>query len=74
MVWFYNYENYICKCAGCYRKEKDFTSMPYSKIQLFSVETAGTFDRDAELELWFSGAGKVKFELPPVQILRQLPE
>ena len=47
---------------GVTGKKKDFTSMPYSKIQLFSVETAGTFDRDADLELWFSGAGKVKFE------------
>ena len=29
---------------------------------MFSVETAGTFDLDSELELWFSGLGKVKFE------------
>ncbi len=36
--------------------------MPCSKIQAFSVESAGTFDLDAELELWFSGLGKVKFE------------
>ena len=43
--------------------KKDFSSLPYSKIQAFSVETAGTFDLDAELELYFSGLGKVKFEL-----------
>ena len=42
--------------------KKDFTSLPYSKIQAFSVETAGVFDLDSELELWFSGLGKVKFE------------
>ena len=42
--------------------KKDFSSLPYSKIQAFSVETAGTFDLDAELELYFSGLGKVKFE------------
>lgn len=42
--------------------KKDFTSMPYSKIQVFSVETAGNFDLDSELTLWFSGVGKVKFE------------
>jgi hypothetical protein len=47
---------------GLSGKKKDFTSLPYSKIQAFSVESAGTFDRDAELELWFSGLGKVKFE------------
>lgn len=47
---------------GLTGKKKDFTSMPYSKIQVFSVETAGNFDLDSELELWFSGVGKVKFE------------
>lgn len=43
-------------------KKKDFTSLPYSKIQVFSVETAGHFDLDSELELWYSGLGLVKFE------------
>lgn len=42
--------------------KKDFTSLPYSKIQAFAVETAGVLDMDAELELYFSGLGKVKFE------------
>ncbi len=47
---------------GITGKKKDFTSMPYSKIQVYSVESAGVFDLDSELELWFSGVGKVKFE------------
>jgi hypothetical protein len=47
---------------GITGKKRDFTSLPYSKVQAFSVETAGTFDLDAELELWFSGLGKVHFE------------
>ena len=47
---------------GITGKKKDVTSMPYSKIQSFSVETAGVLDLDSELELWFSGLGKVKFE------------
>ena len=47
---------------GMSGKKRDYSSMPYSKIQAFSVETAGTFDRDAELELWFSGLGKVRLE------------
>ncbi|WP_430867241.1 PH domain-containing protein [Demequina aurantiaca] len=46
---------------GMLGKKKSLTSLPYTKIQSFSVETAGTFDRDAEMELWFSGLGKVKF-------------
>ena len=47
---------------GITGKKRDFTSLPYSKIQAFSVETSGVFDLDSELELWFSGVGKVKFE------------
>lgn len=47
---------------GITGKKKDNTSLPYSKVVGFSVETAGTFDLDAELDLWFSGLGKVRFE------------
>ncbi len=43
-------------------KKKDYTSMPYSKISVFSVETSGVLDLDSELEMYFSGVGKVKFE------------
>ena len=43
-------------------KKMDMTSLPYSRIQAFSMETAGTIDLDSELELWFSGIGRVKFE------------
>ena len=47
---------------GITGKKKDFTSLPFSKIQAFSVETAGAFDLDSELELWFSGMGRIKLE------------
>lgn len=47
---------------GLTGKKKDFTSLPYSKISAFSVETAGVLDLDSELELWFYGMGKVRFE------------
>lgn len=46
---------------GVTGKKKDFSSLPYAKIQVFSVETAGTIDLDSELEMYFSGLGKVKF-------------
>lgn len=47
---------------GMTGKKKDFTSIPYSRIQLFSIETAGTFDLDSELVIYISGAGAIKFE------------
>lgn len=40
----------------------DCTSLPYSKIQTYSIETAGVLDLDGELCLWFSGLGMVRFE------------
>lgn len=52
----------VVNVQGVTGKKIDFTSLPYSKIQAYSVETAGTFDLDAELELWFSGLGKVKLD------------
>ena len=47
---------------GLTGSKKDFTFLPYSKISVFSIETAGTFDLDSELELYYSGVGKVRFE------------
>ncbi|MEG0126112.1 MAG: PH domain-containing protein [Clostridia bacterium] len=47
---------------GATGKKKDFTSLAYKKVQTFSIETAGVFDLDSELEMWFSGLGKVTFE------------
>ena len=47
---------------GVTGKKKDFSTLPYSKIQAFSVETSGTLVLDSELELYFSGLGKVRFE------------
>lgn len=47
---------------GITGKKQDYTSIPYGKISTFSLETAGLFDLDAELELYMSGVGKVKFQ------------
>lgn len=33
----------------------EYHSIPYSKITHYSVETAGHFDREAELVIWISG-------------------
>lgn len=59
---------------GMTGKKRDYTSLPYSKIQAFSVETAGTFDLDAELDLWFSGMGTVRFEFKGNVDIRSLAQ
>lgn len=61
-VTFTNKRVIAINVQGMTGKKKDFTSLPYSKIQAFSVETSGVLDMDSELELWFSGLGLVKFE------------
>ncbi len=47
---------------GVTGKKKDYTSIPYSKIQSFSVESAGTFDLDSEIAIWVSSIGEIKFD------------
>lgn len=40
---------------GVTGKKVEYLSIPYKSIITFSVETAGTFDLDAELKIWISG-------------------
>lgn len=40
---------------GLSGKKVSYLSIPYKSIRLFSVETAGTFDLDAELKIWVAG-------------------
>ena len=61
-VIFTNKRIIIISVEGLTGKKKDITSLPYSKIQAFSVESSGVFDLDSELELWLSGLGKVRLE------------
>lgn len=53
-------------------KKVDYTSIPYAKIQTYSVETSGTFDMDCEIEVWISSIGKVKFEITGGYDIRNL--
>lgn len=41
---------------GMSGKKIEYHSYPYKSITHFSVETAGTFDLDAELKIWVSGS------------------
>lgn len=40
---------------GMSGRKRQYQSIPYRSITMFSVETAGTFDADAEMALWISG-------------------
>jgi hypothetical protein len=47
---------------GMTGKKRDITTLPYRRIQSFSVETSGVIDLDSEMHLYFSGLGQVCFE------------
>lgn len=62
-VVFTNKRVIAANVQGFTGKKVDYTSMPYSKIQTFSVETAGALDIDCELEFYISAVGKIRFEI-----------
>jgi hypothetical protein len=41
---------------GVTGRKVEYHTVPYRAITHFSVETAGTFDLDAELKIWLSGS------------------
>lgn len=59
---------------GLTGKKRDYTSLPLNKVQAWSVETAGTFDLDSELDLWFSGLGRVRLEFKGNVDIRQISQ
>ena len=44
---------------GVTGRKVEYHSVPYRSITHFSVETAGTFDLDAELKIWLSGGALI---------------
>lgn len=59
---------------GLTGKKRDYSSLPLNRIQAWSVETAGTFDLDSELDLWFSGLGRVRLEFKGSVDIRQISQ
>lgn len=48
----------IVDIQGITGSKVDYMSIPYKAVTRFSVETAGTFDLDAELKIWVSGSSQ----------------
>ena len=51
-----NYRFVYVNVQGITGKKIDIQSIPYKSIVRFSLETAGTFDLDADLKIWVSSA------------------
>ena len=43
---------------GITGRKTEYHSIPYKSVTHFSIETAGTFDLDAELKIWVSGTAE----------------
>ena len=52
MIVFTNKRLILVDIQGITGSKIDYLSIPYSKITKYSIETAGTFDLDAELKIW----------------------
>ncbi len=64
---------------GITGSKKDFQSIPWRSVVRFSIETAGTFDIDADMKLWVAGAAgpieaKVSRNSDPQAIQRIMAE
>lgn len=70
-VVFTNKRLIACNVQGI-TGSKRILLLPYSKVQAFSIETAGTFDMDSELTLCFSGLGNVTFEFSAGGDIREI--
>jgi uncharacterized protein involved in copper resistance len=62
-VIFTNKRVIAANVQGITGSKVDYTSLPFSKVNAFSVETSGTFDLDCEIELYLSEVGQVRFEI-----------
>jgi hypothetical protein len=45
----------LINIQGLTGKKVEVTSIPYRSVVRYSLETAGTFDLDADLRIWLSG-------------------
>lgn len=56
LIVFTNMRLILIDKQGMTGKKVEYHSIPYKSITHFSVETAGSFDLDAELKIWLSGS------------------
>lgn len=55
LIIFTNKRLILIDKQGLTGKKVEYLSIPYKKINMFSLETAGRLDLDAELKIWVSG-------------------
>ena len=61
-VIFTNHRIIAVNVEGITGKMKDYTSLPFIKVQAFSVRTASLLAMDTIMDVWFNSMGIVTFE------------
>jgi len=64
----------VINVQGLTGKKVDYTSIPYSKFNAYSIETSGVFDMDAELNIYVSGMGMMTFEFRGRSNIREISQ
>ncbi len=69
----------LVNVQGITGSKQSVQSVPYRSIVRFSVESAGTFDLDSDLNIWVSGSAtplsaKISRKADPEAVLRTLAE
>src|SRR5262245_31168706 len=58
LIIFTNRRMILVDHQGMTGRKTEYHSVPYSAVTHFLVESAGTFDMEAELKIWISGAAE----------------
>ncbi len=48
---------------GLTGSKKEYLTVPYRSINAYSIESAGTFDLDAEIKIYLSGRDPIQFKI-----------
>lgn len=48
---------------GITGSKKEYLTIPYRSVTAFSIESAGTFDLDAEIKIYLSGRNPIEFKI-----------
>ncbi|WP_277969037.1 MULTISPECIES: PH domain-containing protein [Sphingomonas] len=62
-IAFTNWRVLYINVQGLTGAKREYLTVPYRSITAFSIETAGTFDLDAELKIYLSGRAPIEFRI-----------
>ena len=73
-VIFTNKRVFVINVQGVTGKKTAYFSYPYSKVQYYSIETAGVLDIDSELKIAFSNGEFLQFDFRSKVNIRQISQ